>query len=75
MKKLSEEQISTIENAIAMYENDELIINFDDYEVYINYADRPDKQFPYKTIIAWYEGLIDSEDLIDFMKDIELVDD
>lgn len=70
LEKLSLKQLYIIENVLSMYEHDELIVVNNDYEILIDYANKPDEMFPYKTVITWYEGLTSTEDLIEFMNDI-----
>lgn len=70
VKKLTLEQICIIENVIGMYKNDELFVANNDYEFSVDYANRQDETFPYTSIILWYEGVTETEDLIEFMNDI-----
>lgn len=71
-QNLSTRQLLEIENALKMYENDELFVVIDDYEVCIDYANNPEEMFPYKPVISWYEGLIDTDELIEFIRDMDI---
>ena len=69
-EQLSDKQLEVIETALSLYENDDIFMEQQYYDVIVEYRNEVQEFCPYKNIILWYEDMLDTGDFINYMNEV-----